>query len=539
MIVPIIIFILVIIFYFLLFKIIKFDKNILLFIVVALFFSAISPYIITEFQIILSFLLSIVLAYLFSNHIKYSEKKHITFYIFPLIYFIVISTMTLMKYYSFNMAMLDFGNMLQPIYNTGNGNFMALSRFGANINRFSMHQEFIYLIFVPFVKLFPSGATLLIMQTLFISLSSIAIYGIGKILVKNELKAKALAILYLLYTPLSFSNLVEFHGDTIAIFFISFSIYFLLRKKNLLFFIFSVLSMMCKEYIALIFIMLAIYIFIFDKEHKNGIILFFISFLYYFVFLVFFKHLFPNSNFIEGMHYGGNKITLLKNMFILFKWENIIYLFAPFLFILLKKPKYLIPTLPIFAGILLSKHSNVADVRWHHWSTILPFLFVAFIAVLADIEKLKIRSKIIISDFYRFIFIYFIAFSFFTGGSAFSYRFWHPAEYYFFGNKETFKITKYDRAVLIKIKEFKDPDLFITTTTNLASQVCMRKNINLLMWGNKEAIDRSDYVIYNEKEVYINENRFKRMKNSINYVRNSNKFVKISDYPLEVYKKNK
>jgi len=363
---PSLLFILVILFYFFLFKIIRFDKNIFLFIVVILIFSAISPYINTKLQITLSFLLSIVLAYLFSNHTKYSEKKHISFSIFPLIYFIVISTMTLMKYYSFNMAMLDFGNMLQPIYNTGNGNFMALSRFGININRFSMHQEFIYLIFVPFVRLFPSGAILLIMQTLFISLSSIVIYGIGKILIKNELKAKVIGILYLLYTPISFSNLVEFHGDTIAIFFISFSIYFLLKRKNLLFFIFSVLSMMCKEYIALIFIMLAIYLFIFEKNYKDGIILFLLSFLYYFVFLVYFKHLFPNSDFIEDMHYGGNKITLLKNIFVSFKWENIIYLFLPFLFIPFKKPKYFIPTLPIFAGILLSKHSNVADVRWHH-----------------------------------------------------------------------------------------------------------------------------------------------------------------------------
>jgi len=159
--------------------------------------------------------------------------------------------------------------------------------------------------------------------------------------------------------------------------------------------------------------------------------------------------------------------------------------------------------------------------------------------ITADTEKLKIRSKIIISDLYRFIFIYFIAFSFFTGGSAFSYRFWHPAEYYFFGNKETFKITKYDRAVLTKIKEFKDPNLFITTTTNLASHLCMRKNINILRYGNKKATDKSDYVIYTEKETYLTKVRFRRMKKDIDYVRNSNKFVKISDYPLEIYKRIK
>ncbi|MCK4644400.1 DUF2079 domain-containing protein [bacterium] len=498
-------------------------------------FAWISPCIPLELQILLSTIIAFMLAFI--PNIKNEPERNIKklHLLLPASYFIILTMMAIARHMALNTGMLDLGNMLQPIYNSGSGYFMELSRGIGNINRLSMHQELIYLFFIPVIKLFPSAITLLVIQSGFVAGAYFAFHGIGQILFKDDRKATLAGALFLLFPAVSFANLAEFHGDTIAIFFISFSLLFLIRSQWKRFFVFALLSMMCKEYIALSYMFVSVSVFFFMKRKKEGLILLLISLIYYFGILTLITNLFRSTGYISSIHYQGGMLTLIRNIFEPDKWQNIILLFMMLMFIPLLKTGWLIPTIPLFGGILLSKYPGIANIRGHHWATALPFFYIAFLYSLRDLEQGKgLLKRIRRMDFDR-VALYIIIFSFLSGATAFSYRFWHPEEYYFMGNEKTFIASQLDKEILIKLKEFRDPELRITTTMNLAPHLCKRRFISLLLWNNKEQILSSDYVIYPESEINTSDHRRQLMQNGIRTVINSGAFHKIAEHPLVVF----
>ena len=529
-------FICILLFYYFILKHITFKKKTLYPIVILFAFTIFSPYLSTNIQILISFALSIFLAYHYSKDAKLRSRP-IPVSALIILYVCVLTIAVSLRYFAFNNAMLDLGNMLQPIFNTAQGKFMSLSGAEGNIVRFSGHKELIYLLLVPFVKIFPSGITILFLQTLLVGLSAIAINKIAFLITDRKDIAFMIAGAFLLYLPLQFSNLADVHGDTIGIFFISFAIYFYLKRKLCIFTIFMFLSMSCKEYIPLIFFFWGIAMLIFEKRYISGVIACTLSLFFYFGILKFIGSFYPVAFTSENLHFSQSFTNHFLNIANMEKWKNIAMLFVPFLFLSLKKWRTLIPTLPIFGGILLSGHGNVANIRWHHWSTILPFIVLALVLEVKTLKKCKILVKPLNGrDPLIFLIIYIIAFSFLSNGSGFGYRFWHPEEYYFFNSKATYGITQHDKLLINELKKYKDPALRITTTQMLATHLCMREHVNLLMWNDYKRIDRSDFVIFSYVDLFINAARGNKMEKGISYVRRSDKFTRISIYPLEIYK---
>ena len=78
------------------------------------------------------------------------------------------------------------------------------------------HATFVLAAAAPFLRLVPDSATLLVLQSLILSLGAVPAYLLGRRLWGTPLSGLVIAAAYLLYPPLQFANLFDFHADAFA-----------------------------------------------------------------------------------------------------------------------------------------------------------------------------------------------------------------------------------------------------------------------------------------------------------------------------------
>jgi uncharacterized membrane protein len=78
------------------------------------------------------------------------------------------------------------------------------------------HATFILAVAAPFLRLHPHPATLLVMQSVVLALGAVPAYCLGRRVWAKSSAGAVTAGVYLLYPPLQFANLFDFHADTFA-----------------------------------------------------------------------------------------------------------------------------------------------------------------------------------------------------------------------------------------------------------------------------------------------------------------------------------
>src|SRR5256712_8340378 len=79
-----------------------------------------------------------------------------------------------------------------------------------------IQATFILAVVAPFLWLLPSPATLLVIQSLVLALGAVPAYCLGRRVWDHPMAGAVTAGAYLLYPPLQFANLFDFHADTFA-----------------------------------------------------------------------------------------------------------------------------------------------------------------------------------------------------------------------------------------------------------------------------------------------------------------------------------
>src|SRR5437016_3510952 len=78
------------------------------------------------------------------------------------------------------------------------------------------HATFILAAAAPFLRLHPDPETLLVMQSIVLALGAVPAYCLGRRVWDHPVAGAVTAGAYLLYPPLQFANLFDFHADTFA-----------------------------------------------------------------------------------------------------------------------------------------------------------------------------------------------------------------------------------------------------------------------------------------------------------------------------------
>jgi len=121
------------------------------------------------------------------------------------------------------------------------------------------HTSLILFVIAPVYALFRSCLTLLFIQTLVLGLGALPIYWLARRELSSGLAAVACAALYLMHPAVGYANLYEFHPEVLATGTLLFAFYFLRAERLGLTLLFATLSLLCKEDVGLIVLMMGLY----------------------------------------------------------------------------------------------------------------------------------------------------------------------------------------------------------------------------------------------------------------------------------------
>ncbi|MGJ0484893.1 MAG: DUF2079 domain-containing protein [Methylomicrobium sp.] len=381
-----------------------------------------------------------------------------------LTYFMIFSLLGIWRHWGYMTSVNDLGCYDQAIWTATQGQSLLNSiNLGYTINWLGFHFQPILYTFAPLYKIYPTPHWLTLSQSAALSLSALPIYAIARHVTNSEKKALIWTLIYLLNPFLIAAVTWDFHEVSLATLFISLGLYAITQKRLLLLIISSIFLLACKEHFGLTVAGLG---FIYGVIHKNRIVS--ATFLVIGIMMtaliigVVMPSYSPTGQHLmikpeNGMHtsnarYGwlGNSLSsATKNLFLhpfiiiktaLLTMKGAAYLLtllAPFLFLSVAAPIWIIPITGDLLVNLLSANPMHRSIFSYHSATIIPLLTVAAIYGLPKftpyLKKFSVASILKHILFLNIILAYFF-FPFSLPGSM---NFWHPANIFAsFDNRE-------------------------------------------------------------------------------------------------------
>lgn len=426
-------------------------------------------------------------------------------------YVLFLSVLSLLKYNAYNMAMIDLGRMSQAIWNTLHGKFLVGTFEFGNACRMIAHSELIYLLIAPLYLFFPDAKTLLILQTLLISLGAFAIYKLSRRKFSGCFVPLCFSAAYLLYPSLQYGNLADFHPDMLAVTFLLFAFYYLEEKRWPKYFTFLLLSLLCKEYVSLIALTMGIFVILARRNPKAGLITILLGavwFLMTYKIIPFYLH--GKENMMLDLYAGlGTSIGEVFRTIILHpvdtirrfitpeKLANLLLLLLPLGFLSLFNLSTLLICLPVLIGLILTPFFSYAN---HHNGLLIPFIFVSAINAGGYLtNKFSRKFKNIAYALGAFVFTASLFSSIFYGPSPLSWRFWNSLYYRYYGNVHQFKVTKHDR-IIDKFVKMIPADAAISVSNHLGAHLSNREIIYHFPYPGD--FSRIDYVLVDLLEYF-------------------------------------
>jgi uncharacterized membrane protein len=172
-----------------------------------------------------------------------------------LIYTLIFSYVTVLKYYAFETYGWDLGIYMQIFWNTVHGKpfyyTYELSVVPSG-NFLVLHFSPLILLIAPFYALFPKAETLLVLQSAALGFGAIPLYMLAKKVLNQRSIALTLATVYLLYPPLQGINWFDFHDEAFLVPFLLLAYYAIESRKIRLLYISVALALSTIEYAPII-----------------------------------------------------------------------------------------------------------------------------------------------------------------------------------------------------------------------------------------------------------------------------------------------
>jgi uncharacterized membrane protein len=367
------------------------------------------------------------------------QSDYFILFVIASVYVIIVSTLAISRHYAFGTNTWDLGIYSQSLYSTLNhGKILYYTaELGGNPSSslFGIHFSPFLLLLVPVYAIYQNPVTLLILRPIAISIGLIPLYWIiREQQLNNRLVTLFLAAIYLVFPPIT-TPLSNFDVTAFLPALFLFAIYYLKKGKLVHSFIFVVLALMVNEFVPLIVVALAVYVFILNRKeiidgllskkltkHATFVIVLLVSaFLVFNLASVVITSFNPNA-LTTKWEWGelgsspseivGNVLTNpLQAIKVLLndgqsKFLYITALFAPLAFLSFLDPLTLIMAVPWLMASLLSVNPLYYAVGTHYPAFVSPFLFVAAvngIKKLVNINSRDILNKIVFLMFVSLI----------------------------------------------------------------------------------------------------------------------------------------
>ncbi len=309
------------------------------------------------------------------------------------LFFLVFTYLAWRRQDAFEMGRFDLGNMSQAVWSTAQGRFLEFTDIGGNqTTRLAIHVDPILVAFAPLYWVWSNPKILLLIQAGAVAAGAFPVYWIAreelKELGSDYLPAVA-AFVYLLYPPLQYAVLDEFHPVTLAAPLLLFAIWYLREKRYVAAAVFLVLAALTKEEIALSVVALGIYAAVVWKDVKIGTIIATAGAVWFAIATqVVMPHFNDGDQSLLMQRYeevGGSIGGIIKTLFtdpaklvnVAFSNSSAGYiplLLAPLLALPLLAPAAFLVLSPELAANLLSSQEAQSSIHFHYVAPLVPFL---------------------------------------------------------------------------------------------------------------------------------------------------------------------
>lgn len=204
------------------------------------------------------------------------DISEIAVYLSVILYTLIFSYFTVLKYDSFNAYAWDLGIFDQSLWTTAHAGRFFFSTVEQYINPtgvyFGIHFSPILFLVLPFYSLYSSPLTLLIFQSFILGLGALPLYFLAQRILNMKTTSVVFSLVYLLYPPLHGINWFDFHVQCFLPLFFFCTIYYLHKENWFQYFCFLFLSLMVAENVPITVLLIAAYCFwLYRSQLANSI----------------------------------------------------------------------------------------------------------------------------------------------------------------------------------------------------------------------------------------------------------------------------
>ena len=304
------------------------------------------------------------------------------------IYSIVYSSLTLLRYLSFNAGVADLGMVGQILFYAFRGGLIVSS---SNPHPISMNK----LIYIPLsivYYFFPSEQLLLVFQTVWIALAAIPLYLISLKVMNNRNVALFFGLLWLLYYPMAGVNWFDFHFMALFPTFFLSGYYFYLVNRTRYSFVFMILAAVTDYLVVLTVLFFGLYLYLKDIRYgKNPLKNYFahaVSITSIVLFAAIYFYFGPGYTssvaHVTAVNIAPPSVTT--------KLYYIVAMMLPLLFLPLFGLDLMFLAVPFLAFIYLNNYTPYVQTEYYQYPALIsPILFIAAIKGFSRIRMPRVR----------------------------------------------------------------------------------------------------------------------------------------------------
>jgi uncharacterized membrane protein len=182
------------------------------------------------------------------------------------------SALAVLRHEAFNSGRFDLGNMVQVVWSTAHGDpFRMTDLQGEQISRLGAHTDVLLAAFAPLWWLWPDPSLLLVTQAVVVALGALPVFWLARKHLGSARAALGFALAYLLYPPVQWLVLDDFHAVALACPLLLFGFWFLDEDRLGAFAVVAVLAVLTKEEIGFAVAALGVWYALARRRRRAGL----------------------------------------------------------------------------------------------------------------------------------------------------------------------------------------------------------------------------------------------------------------------------
>jgi uncharacterized membrane protein len=176
------------------------------------------------------------------------------------------------RHRAFATGRFDLGNMTQAVWSTAHGRFLEVTDLsGEQISRLGAHFDPILAAFAPLWLAWPDPSLLLVVQAAAVALGAPAVFLLARRRLGSERAGLAFALSYLLYPPVQWLVVNEFHPVALATPLLLWAFWFLEDDRPWAFAAVAVVACLTKEHVGLVVAALGVWDWLGHGRRRRGL----------------------------------------------------------------------------------------------------------------------------------------------------------------------------------------------------------------------------------------------------------------------------